>query len=163
MNRFSRYLVGFATLAALTSTTGLVGDALAQSTLAESGLVGELEGATIVRDPARIPTSFSEAPILAERVAAGDLPAVEERLPSEPLVIQTLDEIGKYGGTWRRGFIGPSDGENGNRINASDKLLFWDFSGTEIVPSVAKDWSISDRSEERRVGKECRSRWSPYH
>src|SRR5256884_7542257 len=23
--------------------------------------------------------------------------------------------------------------------------------------------AISDRSEERRVGKECRSRWSPYH
>ena len=30
-----------------------------------------------------------------------------------------------------------------------------------------KDWFISaegdERSEERRVGKECRSRWSPYH
>src|SRR3989454_7225756 len=24
-------------------------------------------------------------------------------------------------------------------------------------------WSLGDRSEERRVGKECRSRWSPYH
>ena len=23
--------------------------------------------------------------------------------------------------------------------------------------------SIAERSEERRVGKECRSRWSPYH
>ena len=23
--------------------------------------------------------------------------------------------------------------------------------------------SLSSRSEERRVGKECRSRWSPYH
>ena len=23
--------------------------------------------------------------------------------------------------------------------------------------------SDADRSEERRVGKECRSRWSPYH
>src|SRR2546429_7097798 len=23
--------------------------------------------------------------------------------------------------------------------------------------------SLEDRSEERRVGKECRSRWSPYH
>src|SRR5256886_7679812 len=23
--------------------------------------------------------------------------------------------------------------------------------------------NITDRSEERRVGKECRSRWSPYH
>ena len=27
--------------------------------------------------------------------------------------------------------------------------------------SKAKSWS--NRSEERRVGKECRSRWSPYH
>src|SRR2546425_12263867 len=25
------------------------------------------------------------------------------------------------------------------------------------------DVSLPDRSEERRVGKECRSRWSPYH
>ena len=25
------------------------------------------------------------------------------------------------------------------------------------------DWIIRSRSEERRVGKECRSRWSPYH
>ena len=33
----------------------------------------------------------------------------------------------------------------------------------------ASEWDLSyisldgDRSEERRVGKECRSRWSPYH
>ena len=25
------------------------------------------------------------------------------------------------------------------------------------------DFGKSKRSEERRVGKECRSRWSPYH
>src|SRR5256884_2106073 len=37
------------------------------------------------------------------------------------------------------------------------------------VPTVAADGRVvpvmieSDRSEERRVGKECRSRWSPYH
>ena len=24
-------------------------------------------------------------------------------------------------------------------------------------------FDLTDRSEERRVGKECRSRWSPYH
>ena len=29
------------------------------------------------------------------------------------------------------------------------------------VPSLTKDKVA--RSEERRVGKECRSRWSPYH
>ena len=28
---------------------------------------------------------------------------------------------------------------------------------------VAKDEVEAVRSEERRVGKECRSRWSPYH
>src|SRR5262249_58574406 len=28
---------------------------------------------------------------------------------------------------------------------------------------AARKSSISPRSEERRVGKECRSRWSPYH
>ena len=28
----------------------------------------------------------------------------------------------------------------------------------------AEDWELlAERSEERRVGKECRSRWSPYH
>ena len=26
-----------------------------------------------------------------------------------------------------------------------------------------QDDSVYERSEERRVGKECRSRWSPYH
>ena len=35
------------------------------------------------------------------------------------------------------------------------------ISGQQLdIPCVDKDWI---RSEERRVGKECRSRWSPYH
>src|SRR6266481_7019167 len=29
--------------------------------------------------------------------------------------------------------------------------------------SIAVDRLVARRSEERRVGKECRSRWSPYH
>ena len=29
--------------------------------------------------------------------------------------------------------------------------------------SLKSTVSVSLRSEERRVGKECRSRWSPYH
>jgi peptide/nickel transport system substrate-binding protein len=88
----------------------------AQSALAESGLIGELEGVTIITDPAQWPTSFSEAPSLAEKVAAGELPPVEERLPEDLMVIQPVDEVGSYGGIWRRGFTGPGDNENGNRI-----------------------------------------------
>ena len=30
-------------------------------------------------------------------------------------------------------------------------------------PSAAMPGGAEQRSEERRVGKECRSRWSPYH
>src|SRR5256885_3237373 len=35
-------------------------------------------------------------------------------------------------------------------------------SGSYPMTAVASDYD-NDRSEERRVGKECRSRWSPYH
>ena len=32
---------------------------------------------------------------------------------------------------------------------------------SELLPLV--EYILDNRSEERRVGKECRSRWSPYH
>ena len=31
------------------------------------------------------------------------------------------------------------------------------------IAQRAEELHIDERSEERRVGKECRSRWSPYH
>ena len=38
------------------------------------------------------------------------------------------------------------------------------LSATDNLPSEEISRAMSDyRSEERRVGKECRSRWSPYH
>src|SRR5256884_689339 len=33
----------------------------------------------------------------------------------------------------------------------------------ELASQMATDTIYQQRSEERRVGKECRSRWSPYH
>ena len=32
-----------------------------------------------------------------------------------------------------------------------------------IGMGIDQFWKNAVRSEERRVGKECRSRWSPYH
>src|SRR2546425_13048832 len=32
-----------------------------------------------------------------------------------------------------------------------------------VIPADAIENEVERRSEERRVGKECRSRWSPYH
>src|SRR2546426_6247211 len=33
----------------------------------------------------------------------------------------------------------------------------------KVPQRIDRRWSEARRSEERRVGKECRSRWSPYH
>src|ERR1035437_4809868 len=33
----------------------------------------------------------------------------------------------------------------------------------ELTPGIVSHYLTAMRSEERRVGKECRSRWSPYH
>ena len=49
---------------------------------------------------------YSEAPMLADLVAAGSLPAVDERLPSNPMVMPVAEMTGTYGGTFRRGFQG---------------------------------------------------------
>ena len=39
----------------------------------------------------------------------------------------------------------------------------WRLLGMRVEAFFALDLTAFDRSEERRVGKECRSRWSPYH
>ena len=33
----------------------------------------------------------------------------------------------------------------------------------DVAAAFPDSASVNKRSEERRVGKECRSRWSPYH
>ena len=105
----------------LAAAGALTTDLLAQSTPPAGGaapklgaqLIGKLEGPELVLDPAKWPKKFAEAPALAELVKAGKLPPVDKRLPEEPLVIKPLQGIGRYGGTWRRGFTGPGDVENG--------------------------------------------------
>ena len=112
---------------------------------AELPQIVPIEGPEVILDPAMFPTEFSEAPMLAEMVAAGDLPPVAERLPDpeDIYVIKPLNEIGKYGGTWRRGFTGPADGENLMRINSSSRLLTWDYSASRINPQP--DQTLGDQ------------------
>ena len=90
-----------------------------------------------------VPASFSEAPMLAEKVASGDLPPVEERLPSNPLVVQPAEMIGQYGGVLRRAFTGPGDRQNYERW-VNDYTLFWDTGATEIRPRLAWKYESND-------------------
>ena len=43
----------------------------------------------------------------------------------------------------------------------TNKLSEYDMTGISFIEYT--DIDTVCRSEERRVGKECRSRWSPYH
>lgn len=67
-------------------------------------------------------TQFNEAPTLAALVGSGELPPVEERLPEDPLVIATYDEVGEYGGTLRVARTGP--GDYGDLLRGAKGWLF---------------------------------------
>ncbi len=89
-----------------------------------------------------IPSEFHEAPMLAERVAAGELPPVEERLPVEPMVLEPAERIGTYGGTLNGGFTGPADHQNAERM-LKNHMLFWDTGMTTVQPHIARDFEAN--------------------
>ena len=93
------------------------------------------------------PGTYQEAPMLAEMVAAGDLPPVDERLPIDPMVIQPAEMIGQYGGTVRRGFTGPGDRPNVWRWN-NDHTIFWNTGANELRPRIAEAWEANEDASE---------------
>jgi peptide/nickel transport system substrate-binding protein len=109
--------------------------------------------------PVAAQDQYNEAPALAAMVEAGDLPPVEERLPAEPLVQEVVDGIGTYGGTWRRGFLGPSDHNNYTRV-VYDALVRNSPDGTEVIPHVAKGWEPSDDFTQWKVFLREGMKWS---
>ena len=55
-----------------------------------------------------------------------------------------------------------------NQTGEKKVLKTWSRASTIFPAFVGHTFAVHDgrkhvRSEERRVGKECRSRWSPYH
>ena len=86
---------------------------------------------------------YSEAPMLAALVKAGKLPALDERLPKEPQVVEPVDEIGQYGGTWRR--VGTRAGET----RLSDRMGYEPIirrarNASSVIPGIAKSWEVLD-------------------
>jgi len=121
--------------------------------------IGKLEGSEVVVNAAK-PAKLSEAPMLADLVKAGKLPPVEQRVPDEPCVVKPLNEVGKYGGTWRRAFIGAADGEAANRMVSIDKWIFWDYTGAKLIPSLAKAWKLSDDGKRLTIYLRKGLKWS---
>jgi peptide/nickel transport system substrate-binding protein len=108
-------------------------------------VIAAANGAKLVaQESSPVITSFQESPLLTEQVNAGALPPVAERLPPAPLVVDNVESVGKYGGTWRTALIGGSDTPWLGRTVGYDNLLRWDPEWEESLPNVAESWEVSE-------------------
>ena len=103
--------------------------------------------------------AYQGAPMLDAAVSSGALPAVDDRLPSEPLVQDVTDAIGTYGGTLRRGFLGPSDHNNYTRV-VYDALVRHAPDGGKVVPHVAKGWTSNEDFSQWTINLRAGMKWS---
>ena len=104
--------------------------------------------------------AFNENPMFAEKVKNGELPPVEERLPKEPFVVTTYDEIGTYGGTLRGISISYESGTSEIMSWRQVNMVRFDDDCSTIVPNVAKEWKWNDDFTEILFRLRQGHRWS---
>lgn len=107
---------------------------------------------------------YNEAPMLAELVEQGKLPPVNARLPEEPVVIEPLEKVGVYGGTWRNWNVVAgatwyvhSQFKYERMVRQKADLSF------ELEPDLADWWKVSDDSKTYTLHIREGLRWSDGH
>lgn len=88
---------------------------------------------------------YKEAPMLSELVKQGKLPPVERRLPQRPMIIEPVEKIGVYGGTWRMVMLGPTGTGHPSALMFNDGLVkFAPNSETTVRPNLAERVEMKD-------------------
>lgn len=104
-----------------------------------------------------------EAPVLAEMVREGVLPNVTERVGVEPVVMNGVEGVGRYGGTWHRLVNSTQDFSTVHwRLSASN-LVRWSPQGYPLVPHLAKAWEVSADRRVYTFALRRGMRWSDGH
>jgi peptide/nickel transport system substrate-binding protein len=123
--------------------------------------LGKLEGPAIVTDAAKFPKTFKEAPELAALVQQGKLPPVAQRIGQDPLVIQPVHEVGKYGGTMNKvTFAGVNDATIHRFMTGPAGLVLWDYEWKTIKPNIARSFSVSSDNTTITVQLRRGMKWS---
>jgi peptide/nickel transport system substrate-binding protein len=106
--------------------------------------------------------SFNEAPMLAEMVAAGQLPPVEERLPARDdiQVVQPRESIGTYGGELRYNATNPASFGNIGWSAWDQHLMGYSTNWEVVFPNVAKSIEMSDDLTTATVTLRRGMKWS---
>jgi peptide/nickel transport system substrate-binding protein len=104
---------------------------------------------------------YNESPMLAERVAAGQLPPVAERLPPTPEVVDVLNEIGQYGGTISTAIVNPNQlfGDPQGAMG-TELILRIDRDFSTIVSGLAESWEFNDDATEQTLYLRQGLKWS---
>ncbi|HMN31277.1 MAG TPA: ABC transporter substrate-binding protein, partial [Caldilineaceae bacterium] len=108
--------------------------------------------------PAAAPGTYNEAPMLAELVQAGSLPAVDERLPSNPYVMAVAESTGNYGGAFRRAFKGVSD--RWGPTKCQDHGLAWYDQSLNMQARMAESWETNEDASEWTFHLREGQKWS---
>ncbi|KKB11849.1 hypothetical protein VE25_10740 [Devosia geojensis] len=108
-------------------------------------------------------SAYQEAPMLAEQVAAGALPPVDERLPAEPLVLEPREAVGTYGGELTFGIKGMADWVLLQRTMGYEPLVTWNPEWDEIVPNIAKAFHVNEDATEFVFELREGMKWSDGH
>ena len=80
--------------------------------------------------------------MLADMVKAGKIPAVAQRVPSNPRVLKPLEEVGQFGGTWRGAYRGLSD-RVGPTKQLEENFIEWDApdpNTIRLIANVPEKW-----------------------
>jgi peptide/nickel transport system substrate-binding protein len=104
------------------------------------------EATPVPEAPPEPVSAYNEAPMLADLVASGELPPVDERLPLNPRVTPVNDGIGNYGGTMRRAFKGVSD--RWGPTKAIDHFFAWFDIDLNLQPHFCESWETNDDASE---------------
>ncbi len=103
---------------------------------------------------------LNESPMLRERVEAGELPPVEERLPKDVLVLEPLEEVGQYGGEWRTAFVSAAQWTQPVSGIMGPPALSRGAIDGQHIPLVAKGWEMSEDQTEATIYLREGMRWS---
>ncbi len=85
-----------------------------------------------------------ESPLLKPLVEDGTLPPVADRVGPEPVVLEGIDGIGKYGGTWVSYIPNEARLQIIRNYFSYHHLVRYSAQGEPIVPHLAKSWEVSE-------------------